>query len=33
MTLCSAVISGAPQSLLHGVLDHALSVVIRESGF
>jgi putative peptide zinc metalloprotease protein len=33
MTLCSAVISGTSRSLLHGVLDHALSVVIRESGF
>jgi putative peptide zinc metalloprotease protein len=33
MTLCSAVISGTARSLLHGVFDHALSVVIRESGF
>jgi putative peptide zinc metalloprotease protein len=33
MILCSAVISGERRSLLHGVLDHALSVLIRESGF
>ena len=33
MVLCSAVIFGTPRSLLDGVLDHALSVVIRESGF
>jgi hypothetical protein len=33
MILCSAVISGTARSLLHGVFDHALSVVIRESGF
>lgn len=33
MILCSAVISGTPRSLLHGVLDHAFSVLIRESGF
>jgi putative peptide zinc metalloprotease protein len=33
MSLCSALITGKPRSLLHGVLDNAISVVIRESGF
>ncbi len=33
MALCTASISGSPQSLLHGVFDHAASVLIRESGF
>ncbi|WP_228488229.1 HlyD family efflux transporter periplasmic adaptor subunit [Caenimonas koreensis] len=33
MSLCSVSISGTAQALLHGVFDHALSVVIRESGF
>lgn len=33
MSLCTVVISGASRALMHGVLDHALSVLIRESGF
>jgi putative peptide zinc metalloprotease protein len=33
MTLCSAVISGDSRSLLRGVFDNALSVLVRESGF
>ncbi|MES2632204.1 MAG: HlyD family efflux transporter periplasmic adaptor subunit [Pseudomonadota bacterium] len=33
MVLCTASISGSRQSLLHGVFDHAASVLIRESGF
>ena len=33
MTLCSAVITGEARSLLHGVFDNALSVLVRESGF
>lgn len=33
MMLCTASISGSPQSLLDGVFDHAASVLIRESGF
>ncbi|MES2785641.1 MAG: HlyD family efflux transporter periplasmic adaptor subunit, partial [Pseudomonadota bacterium] len=33
MVLATASISGTPQSLLHGVFDHAASVLIRESGF
>jgi len=33
MVLCSAVISGERHSLLGGVVEHAMSVVMRESGF
>jgi putative peptide zinc metalloprotease protein len=33
MALCSVVISGERHSLLGGVVEHAISVVMRESGF
>ncbi|HVZ43516.1 MAG TPA: HlyD family efflux transporter periplasmic adaptor subunit [Ramlibacter sp.] len=33
MTLCTAVISGERSSLLAGVLETAISVIVRESGF
>ena len=33
MTRCSAVIEGERRSLMHGLFDKALAVLVRESGF